>query len=173
MLATGIFAIMATSLTGLFLQNVRYAKWQTNNVQVTNTSFGILDQIKNMGSDSIWKAYSDATNATTLTVTVADPSDVNDGYKDVALKINRKDGTNITSNPITQTTLKLGRLAKSPEIPVKYWVTLKRNQSALGVTPRYDVIELTLIYSWSSGVSKSTSTGQLQLVFPAPTGSFD
>jgi prepilin-type N-terminal cleavage/methylation domain-containing protein len=185
MVATIIFAMGAMSVTAFFLQNIRYAAWQAKNVHVVNTSFGIADQIKNMGADAIYKAYlaADTTTPITLNVTTVDPTDLVDGYKTLALTINQKDtaittgaSTAVTTKLITTSwnnvTLKMGRLTGSPSIPVDYWITIRRNVSAPTTTPAFDILELTLIDRWSgSGISTKTLS-QIQLSFPAPNCSF-
>ncbi len=171
MVAAAIFAITSTALTGLFLQNLRFAKWQSTNVQVTNSTFGLLDQIKNKGADEIYNIYKDPSR--TLTVKYVDPSDPLDGYKELALKLNEKNGTELDT-VWAKANLKLGRLANSPSIPVSYWLQIKRNVNdpVTSPTPYRDVLEVTLIYRWSIGGSAAKSLGQLQVTFPAPNGTF-
>jgi prepilin-type N-terminal cleavage/methylation domain-containing protein len=187
MVAMLIFAMSATGLTGLFLQNLAYATWQVQNVHVTNTSFGIADQIKNMGADAIYKAYlaADPKDGTplTLNVTTVDPTDLVDGYKTIALNINQKDtatttGTDttvvskVTNSVWNNVTLKCGRLSTSTVIPVSYWITLRRNVSAADTTPAFDILELTLVDRWSVGAKQTKTINQIQLTFPAPNCSF-
>jgi len=184
MVSTLIFAMSAIGLTSLFLQNLAYSNWQSQNVHVTNTSFGIADQIKNMGADAIYKAYlaADPNDGTplTLNVTTVDPTDLVDGYKTLALNINQKD-TAVTGSPLVSkvvnsswnnTTLKRGRLASSIVIPVSYWITIRRSVSAKGTTPAFDILELTLIDRWSVGGKTNKTINEIQLVFPAPNCSF-
>jgi type II secretory pathway pseudopilin PulG len=173
MVAAGMFAITSTALTALFLQNLRFSKWQVDNVQVTNTSFGFLDQIKNKGANAMYSTYQATTAGTpqTITVTCVDPSDPKDGYQDLNLKINAKDGAEV-DKVWTNTYLKLGSLPTSPSIPVSYWVSIKRNVNAPNTTPVRDVLEVTVICSWTVGTSHRT-LNQMQIAFPAPNGSFN
>lgn len=181
-----ILGMSMTGLTGLFLQNLRYSTWQTNNVHITNTSFGIADQIKNMGPDAIWQIYQAADTASPITISAitVDPTDLADGYKTLTLNVNKKE-TAVTSGgtaTITSTvaapawnkvTLKLGRLTTSPSIPVEYWITLRRNHNAPNTTPAFDVLELTLIYRWSVAGKSTNTLNQIQLTFPAPNCTFN
>lgn len=173
MVAMLIFAMSATGLTSLFLQNVAYATWQVQNVHVTNTSFGIADQIKNMGADAIYKAYlaADTKSPLTLNVTTVDPTDLVDGYKTIALNINQKDST-VANSAWNDVTLKCGRLSTSTVVPVGYWITLRRSVSAANTTPAFDILELTLIDRWSVGGKQTKTINQIQLSFPAPNCSF-
>lgn len=163
-----ILAMSMTGLTSLFLQNLRYSKWQTNNVQVTNSSFGMADQIKNLGANEVFKLYQDTTNNETFNLTVVDPTDATDGFKTFAMKINQKDA-NVVNSAWNTATLKLGRDTTSQTIAVSYWITIRRNW---GDTPKRDVLELTFIYRWGVGGSKSKTLSQIQLTFPAPNCEF-
>lgn len=167
-----IFGISAAGLTSFFVQNLRQSTWQTHNVQITNTSFSIADQIKNMGADTIWKAYqaADSGSPIVLPVNTVDPSDPADGYKTMNLVISQKDDK-VTAAGWYNATLKLGRLSTSPSIPVSYWITLRRNYST--TTQLHDVIECTLISRWSLGDKKIVSLNQIQLAFPAVNCSFN
>jgi prepilin-type N-terminal cleavage/methylation domain-containing protein len=184
-----IFAMSATGLTGLFIQNLRYSTWQTQNVHITNSTFAIADQIKNMGADAIWQAYQAADTATplTLNVTTVDPSDLVDGYKTVTLHINQKDyakttGTNtpevtskVPNSDWNTVNFKLGRdtTAKAPSILVDYWITIRRNVTAKGTYPAFDILELTLIDRWAVGGKPMKTLNQIQLTFPATNCSFN
>ena len=189
MIATLIFAMSATSLTSLFLQNLRYSTWQLTNVHITNSIFSIADQIKNKGANQIYAAFlaADPANGTpiTLDVTSVDPSDLTDGYKTINLNINKVEtatttGTTVVVNPTKEVnttwnviTFKLGSLSTSPSFPVSCYITIRRNLSAAATTPAFDILELTMSYSWSMTKSGPKTFNQIQLTFPAPNCSFN
>lgn len=168
MVSMMILAMGMTGLTGLFLQNLRYSKWQTNNVQVTNSTFGMADQIKNLGANEIFKLYQDTTHNETFNLSVVDPADTTDGFKTITLKINQKDA-NVVNSAWNTATLRLGRATTSPTLAVSYWITIRRNS---GDTPKRDILELTFIYRWGVGGSKAKTLSQIQLSFPAPNCEF-
>jgi len=183
-----IFALSATGLCSLFLQNLRFSTWQIDNVHITNSSFSISDQIKNMGANQIYAAYqaADPNKGTPipLNVTVVDPSDLTDGYKTIPLYINKTElaVTTAPADPVINSTevksswnivtLKLGSLPTSPVYPVSYYITVRRNVSAVNTTPAFDVLELTIAYKWAVSGSAIKSLNQIQLSFPAPNCSF-
>jgi Tfp pilus assembly protein PilV len=180
-----IFAMSAIGLSSLFLQNMRFSAWQINNVHITNTSFSISDQIKNMGANQIYAAFqAPAATPTPLNVTLVDPSDLNDGYKTVSLYINKKEvaetsGVTTTIKSSTEVrstwnnvTLKISSLPTSPVLPVSYYITVRRNVSAPNSTPAFDVLEVTIAFRWSVSGSSLNTINQIQLAFPAPNCSF-
>jgi len=173
MAATLIFALSAAGLTSLYIQSLRFSTWQVNNVHITNTSFSIADQIRNIGANQLFAAYVAANSGTPipLTVVTVEPNDPNDGYKTVNLPINQKNADVV--NPYwTTVSLKLGRLTTSPTILTDYWITIRRNISAPGAAPAFDVLECTILYRWGGNDGKSKTLGQIQLTFPAPNLTF-
>ncbi len=185
MVSMMILGMSMTGLTSLFLQNLRYSKWQTNNVHIANSSFGVADQLKNLGPDAIWQSYQAPTaSPLNFNVITVDPSDLSDGYKTLTLHINRKVDakTSGTTTTVTSTdvnpywndvTLKLGRLASSPSIPVSYWITLRHSYTEAGTTPAFDILEMTFIYRWSMSGYPIKTLNQIQLTFPAPNYIFN
>ncbi len=173
MVSTMILAMGMTGLTGLYMQNMRYSKWQTHNVHISNSSFSILDQIKNMGANPIWAAYIDPTNNQTLDVITVDPTDPTDGYRTFNLKINQKDNA-VVNSAWNNVTLNLGRRAADGSIPVSYWITVRRNKNTPNDgTPVRDILEMTVIYKWKDGSKRVGTLNQLQLSFPAPNCTFN
>ncbi|MFT3870629.1 MAG: type II secretion system protein [Nibricoccus sp.] len=170
MVSTLIFAMSAMTLSSLYLQNMRFAKQQTYNVQLINTSFGILDQIKNAGAEQIWQAYL-APGTSKLNVNYVDPADTTDGYRVLQLAINKTDDTEV-STTWTSVDLKFGTDHGFTTIPIKYWITIRRNLMKTGQKINCDVLELTLVYQWQIRGKTNKYVGQLQLTFPAPNGTF-
>ncbi len=131
----------------------------------------MIDQIRNMGATQLFTAYVAADTGTPipLNVMTVDPSDPNDGYRTIALKINQKN-TDVVNPAWTTVSLPLGRLATSGAIPVDYWITIRRTKSGFGTapaTPVSDVLECTVLYRWKQGSSANKTLGQIQLTFPA------
>jgi len=176
MVSTLIFALCSAGFTSLFLQNLRFSKWQDHNVHITNSTFSMVDQIRNIGANQLFAAYVAADSGTPipLNVMTVDPSDPNDGYKTIALNINQKNA-NVVNLNWTTATLKLGRLATSASIPVEYWITIRRTKSGNGgipATPACDVLECTILYRWKPNSSANKTLGQIQLTFPATNLNF-
>jgi type II secretory pathway pseudopilin PulG len=170
MVSTLIFALMSTSLTGLFLQNMRFAKLQTNNVQVINSTFSILDQIKNMGPDALFQAYLNPMTKT-LDVSYVDPTNTTTGYRTLTMLVNQTENT--VNYPVWSTAyFRTGNAVTSPIIVCNYWVTIRRNRQVSGNIVTCDVLELTLVYRWKVGIKGGYNLGQLQLSFPATNGDF-
>ncbi len=174
MVSTIIFSFVSLSLSGLFLQNQRFAREQTYNVQLINSSFGILDQLKNLGSTVIFQAYQKgllSQTPNTFAVRYVDPTDLTDGYRVADLAVNQAD--TVTANTIPTTiNLKFGTQSGSSTIPVNYWLTLRRNLMLTGNHVNCDVIEATLVYQWKVPGRSNVQSGQLQITFPAPNGRF-
>ncbi len=163
MVAAAMFALVATSLVGIFMQSQRFSYFLGYRTQAVTISLSILEQLRFRQYAEILDVYN-AGNAGNLTVTLPDPSDAS-GYTNLTLPVNLRDNTEYRRN-WTTVSVAVDPSPGAPRLPMRFFLHLKRNHSVS--TPKVDVFEVVLLYQWLRGGASDSDwqTGNVRLVVP-------
>jgi prepilin-type N-terminal cleavage/methylation domain-containing protein len=164
LVAAGIFAIVATTLVGVFLQNQRYSHFLGYRTQAVTTALSILEQLRFQQYAEVADIYN-AGAAGTISVTIADPAELS-GYRDIVLPVNMRDQTEYQRD-WTSTTIVVDPDADAPRLPIRFFLHLTRNLVNSG-SSKIDVFEIVLLYQWprEGRSSEDWHTGNVRLVVP-------
>ena len=163
MVATVVFAIVATALVGVFLQNQRYSYQLGYRSQAVTISLSILEQLRFRQYTEINDVYLDGSSGS-IDVTIADP-DQSSGYTSLTIPVNVRDGVQVNAN-WTSASVVVDPDSEAPRLPMRFFLSLKRNRQTSGT--KVDLFEIVLLYQWLQGGQSDTDwhTGNVRLVVP-------
>jgi len=162
-MAGTILSMIATTLVGVFLQNQRYSHILSDRTQAVTTSLSILEQLRFRQYAEMADIYNAGASGV-VTVQVSDPT-VSAGYRSLDIPVNVRDAV-LYSNAWTSTALAVSPDVGAPLLPMKFFLTLKRNYATSGT--KIDVFEVILLYQWqgTGADADGWQTGNVRLVIP-------
>lgn len=163
MMAGAVLSVIATALVGIFLQNQRFSYVLSYRTQAVTSSLSILEQLRFRQYAEMADVFN-AGSSGSVTVQLPDPT-TSSGYRSLTIPVNVRNGVLVNSN-WTSTNLAVSPDSRAPLLPMKFFLTLKRNYAAAG--NKIDVFEVVLLYQWQgNGESASAwQTGNVRLVIP-------
>ncbi|PTY04810.1 hypothetical protein DB347_19090 [Opitutaceae bacterium EW11] len=174
LVASVLLVILTVGLSSSFVHNIRDAKLMTYRTQTVTTALGVLERVRAIGWADLVTAHGTATSSTPtdLRVYIVDPTytplpadtDVPFGHRPIKLRINVKDGVEISS-AWSQVQLPINTDTTST-IPMELWLSLTKNESLLTM-PKRQYFEAIIVYRWKApGISTTWRYGNVRLVIP-------
>lgn len=164
MIGTGLLTMIGATLLAVFVQNFRMSKLQAYRSQAVTTSLTILEQMRFLQYPQIETVYNAGTSGA-FSVRLADPSQSTD-YATISLPVNVRDGT-LQSATWTAANIVVDPDTTKPKLPMRFFLTLKRNRQTTGT--KIDLFEIVLLYQYLNQGRSTTNweTGNVRLVVPA------
>jgi prepilin-type N-terminal cleavage/methylation domain-containing protein len=166
MIAAGVFSIISVGLTATFVQSLRFSKVISHRTQAINTATSIVEQLRERGFTDLLNDFYIPTTPPAFTVKVVDPgatATFPTYYSDLTIPINVR-GTSTLSSAWTDALISVDSNPSAPKLPMKFWLTLKRDAGT--GTSLHEVFQITLIYHWRSpgATSAAWKTGNMRIV---------
>lgn len=164
MMGTALLAMLATSLVALFVQNLRMSKIQAFRSQAVTSSLTILEQMRFMQYPQVETVYNAGASGA-FSVQIVDPTQTTD-YSALSLPVNVRDGV-LQSATWTTANIVVDPDSTKPRLPMRFFLTLKRNRQTSGT--KVDVFEIVLLYQYLNQ-GRGTSrwlTGNIRLIVPS------
>ena len=164
MVGTSLLAMLATTLVSLFIQNFRMSKIQAFRSQAVTTSLTILEQLRFMQYPQVETVYLAGTSGA-FSVRVVDPTQTTD-YVTISLPVNVRDGV-LQSATWTTVNVVVDPDSTKPRLPMKFFLTLKRNRQTTGT--KVDLFEVVLLYQYLNQGRNTSNwlTGNVRLIVPS------
>lgn len=164
MIGTGLLAMIGATLVAVFVQNFRMSKIQAYRSQAVTTSLTILEQMRFLQYPQIETVYNAGTSGA-FSVRLADPSQTTD-YATISLPVNVRDGT-LQSATWTSANIVVDPDTTKPKLPMRFFLTLKRNRQTSG--NKIDLFEIVLLYQYLNQGRSTTNweTGNVRLIVPS------
>jgi len=166
MVATGILAILATSMVSLFIQNYRTARVLSLRTQAVTSALTILEQIKFLQYTQVNDVYLKGASGS-FDVRLADPATSgSNGFMTVSIPVNVLDGSTVNST-WKEVNVYVDKTSGAPPLPMKFFLCLTKNKATSGT--KVDLFEVVILYQWLTQ-GRSTSqwqTGNVRLVVPS------
>ena len=143
MMGASLLAMLATTLVSLFIQNFRMSKIQAFRSQAVTTSLTILEQLRFMQYPQVETVYLAGTSGA-FSVRVVDPTQTT-AYVTLSLPVNVRDGV-LQSATWTTVNVVVDPDSTKPRLPMKFFLTLKRNRQTSGT--KVDLFEVVLLYQY-------------------------
>ena len=164
MIGTGLLTMVGATLLAVFVQNFRMSKIQAFRSQAVTTSLTVLEQMRFLQYPQIETVYLAGTSGA-FSIRLADPSQTTD-YATLSLPVNVRDGT-LQSATWTTANIVVDPDATKPRLPMKFFLTLRRNRQTTG--NKIDLFEIVLLYQYlNQGRGTSNwETGNVRLIVPS------
>jgi type II secretory pathway pseudopilin PulG len=164
MVGTALLAMVGATLLAVFVQNFRMSKIQAFRSQAVTTSLTVLEQMRFLQYPQIETVYNAGTSGA-FSVRIADPSQTTD-YATLSLPVNVRDGT-LQSATWTTANVVIDPDPAKPKLPMRFFLTLKRNRQTSGT--KIDLFEIVLLYQYlNQGRGTSNwETGNVRLIVPS------
>lgn len=164
MIGTGLLTMVGATLLAVFVQNFRMSKIQAFRSQAVTTSLTVLEQMRFLQYPQIETVYLAGTSGA-FSIRLADPSQSTD-YATISLPVNVRDGT-LQSATWTTANIVVDPDTTKPRLPMRFFLSLKRNRQTTG--SKIDLFEIVLLYQYlNQGRGTSNwETGNVRLVVPS------
>lgn len=164
MIGTGLLTMVGATLLAVFVQNFRMSKIQAFRSQAVTTSLTVLEQMRFLQYPQIETVYL-AGSSGAFSIRLADPSQSTD-YATISLPVNVRDGT-LQSATWTTANIVVDPDTTKPRLPMRFFLSLKRNRQTTG--NKIDLFEIILLYQYlNQGRGTSNwETGNVRLVVPS------
>ncbi len=164
MIGTGLLTMVGATLLAVFVQNFRMSKIQAFRSQAVTTSLTVLEQMRFLQYPQIETVYLAGTSGA-FSIRLADPSQTTD-YATISLPVNVRDGT-LQSATWTTANIVVDPDPTKPRLPMKFFLTLRRNRQTTG--NKIDLFEIVLLYQYlNQGRGTSNwETGNVRLIVPS------